>query len=125
MLIPVIWPRVPGLYNVCELDLMIYCFPEDLRFLYYSFCKNKKHNNNNNNNKKLISGDYSFAVFQVDRTLNNFLNGGSIYKWSTNFMWIRMTSLLEEGKRVGPVFFFVINKKHSFLNCLLLNLTLC
>ena len=25
-----------------------------------------------------------------------------------------MISLLEEGKRVGPVFFFVINRKHSF-----------
>ena len=113
--------RVPGLYNVCELDLIImYCFPKHL------FCLDTtKTNNNNNKQQPLISGDYCFAVFQVNRTLNSSLNGRSNSKWSTNFKWIRMISLLDEGQRVGPVFFCVIDRKDSFLNCLLLNLTLC
>ena len=115
--------RVPGLCNVCELDfIIIYCFLKH-------FCLDTTKNNNNNNNKNkqqpLISGDYCFAVFQVKRTLNNFLNGGSDSEWSTNFNWIRMISLLDEGQRVWPVFFCVIKRKDTFLNCLLLNLTLC
>ena len=41
-----------------------------------------------------------------------------------------MISLLDEGQRVGLFFlrrqhFFVINREHSFMNSLLLNLTLC
>ena len=117
--------RVPGLYNVCELDfIIIYCFPKD-----FSLDTTKNNNNKKKKRKKkknpLISGYNSFAVFQVNRTLNNFLNGGSNSKWSTNFNWIRMISLLDERQRVGPVFFCVINRKDSFLNCLLLNLTLC
>jgi len=89
-------------------------------FRYYSFCFSSE-------KQQLISSDYSFAVFQVSirRTLNNFVNGGSSYKWSTNFKCIRMISMLDEGQREGPVFFCVIDRKHSFFNCLLLNLTLC
>ena len=49
----------------------------------------------------MISGDYCFAVFQGNRTLNNFLNGGSNAKCGTNFEWITMISLLDEGQRVG------------------------
>ena len=61
---------VPRLYNVCELDfLMIYFFPQDFSLDIVFVFRPKTH--------PLISGDYSFAVFQVTRTLNDFLNGGS------------------------------------------------
>ena len=117
--------RVPRLYNVCELDfLRIYCFANDFCLdptVFVFRHKEKKQQQQ----QRLISGDYSFALFQVSRTLNDFLNGGSNYKWSTNFKWIRMISLLDGGWRVGPVFVCVINRKHSFFDSFLFNLTLC
>ena len=53
-----------------------------------------------------------------------------IYQGSTNFKWIRIISLLGEGQWVGPFFLrgqhvCVMNRKHSLLNSLLFNLTLC
>ena len=72
--------RVPGLYNVHELDfLMIYCFPTNFSldttaFVFYPKKKQQQQQ------QPRISCDYSFAVFRVSRTLNNFLNGGPSYK---------------------------------------------
>ena len=36
-----------------------------------------------------------------------------------------MISLLDGRRRVGPVFVCIINRKHSFLDNFLFNLTLC